>query len=420
MINFLKSLLEINIKDSTNRIAHADILLFCHDVDRSISLNGLAYSPLVDSIKEEFERKGLICLSVALPWSNLVDFKAYGSPICINRSYLIYKISEWLGKNYRLRFYKRNNNVFQDIITKSNARLIVTIGCSDLICRIARENNIFHVELLHGIGYSSIPWGWNLKDTMFLPQGILALDEISFNTFKPLELRGIETKIIPHPYLRRFFGENRTFIPTEWIPKADKEHKWKKKILITLQWAYAGDHGEYVEFSNLLKNGIFYDVIEQIIREERDVLWSFRLHPVHLKKRKYAYLIKYLDDFVSKHPNTIWKETSFLPFPSVVSDCDGNISMSSMSCYDAAVFGVNSLMLCPTLLAGGLNENWFQDLEMENYVMKSTPKYEIIKSWILETKRQKPRLSNLNNKKSWENAFEWMINKGNFKLEPNY
>jgi hypothetical protein len=45
-----------------------------------------------------------------------------------------------------------------------------------------------------------------------------------------------------------------------------------------------------------------------------------------------------MDDFVTKYPNTEWKESSFLPYPSIIKNCDGNISMSSMSCYDAAAF----------------------------------------------------------------------------------
>ena len=50
-----RKIARINLSDDINRVNHCDVLFFCHDDDRSISLNGKAYSPLIDSVREDFE-----------------------------------------------------------------------------------------------------------------------------------------------------------------------------------------------------------------------------------------------------------------------------------------------------------------------------------------------------------------------------
>ena len=86
----------LNFSDSTSRLEACDVLLFCHDANRGISLKNKAYSPLIDSVKEDLERRGLKCLSIALPFSVLTDEKGYADPISINRSHLIERIAKKL------------------------------------------------------------------------------------------------------------------------------------------------------------------------------------------------------------------------------------------------------------------------------------------------------------------------------------
>ncbi len=408
LLNLLK---EINFKDSSKNLKSCDVICFCHDVDRSISFRGSAYSPLIDSVREDLEKRGLVCLSISHAWSVLTDEKGFGFPIAINRTLISRKIAKYIIKFLHLNTFFNVKNVYDFIFEKTKAKLIITIGSPDELSLSARLNNVFHVELLHGMGYSTIPWGWDTKETKFLPQGILALDKVSYNTFSILDSKGIATKLIPHPFLKRFFNQNNEQIPNEWIPKEKHNSQWKKEILVSLQWAYAGDHGPYIEYENILQNGLFYEEIEQIVKVEKDILFRFRFHPVQLKNKKYKFLIQFMDDFVAKYPNTEWKESSFLPYPSIIKNCDGNISMSSMSCYDAAAFGVNSFMLCPTILLGGIYEDWYLDLEKEGYLIKSKVSYEFIHSWLLKTKKQEPRLSVLNDQETWNVALDWMLKK---------
>lgn len=392
---------QIKLDDSIKSIKDCDILFFCHDVDRGIKLNGVAYSPLIDSIHEDFTRRGLICLSIAHPWSVLTGHRGYGKPISMNRTLLLNRVLNFFSKN------KPRINPYSKILEKSNCRLIVTIGAPDDLCLEARRRDIYHVELLHGIGYTTIEWGWSEKKVDYLPQGILALDKISAAAFSPLSKHGITIKEIPHPFLKRFIGNQLSNIPKEWLIK--KQPKYKKEILVSLQWGYSGDHGMHIQFANILKNGLFFEELAAIVAEDKDIFWRFRFHPVQLRNQKYEHLLHFMDDFVSKNPNAEWKESSLLPFPSVATHCDGNISMSSMSCYDAAALGVPSLMLCPNVLPGGIHEDFFTDLEEEGFVIKEPISKAQIHSWIQNVEKLPPRVSNLEDDQAWEEAVTWML-----------
>jgi hypothetical protein len=406
IIEFLKA---VKIDDTLHLIDESDILLFCHDVDRSINLSGRAYSPLLDSVREDLERRGMKCTSISYPFSSLTGGKGYASPLSFNRSFLLYKLIKIVLDIFIFIKYPNYFSPYNKILRKSNAKLIITIGCTDDLCFSARLNKVFHVELIHGIGYTSIPWGWENKECNYLPQGILAMDRISAGSFSLLSSKGIVTKLIPHPFLKRFVDGSSRNIPAEWIPNKSASTKWKKTILVSLSWGYAGDHKSYEQFANILRNGLFFDEIEKVISEESDIFWRFRFHPVQMKAKRYKHLLKYMDDFASKYPNTEWKESSTLPFPSIVMTCDGNISMSSMSCYDAATFGVTSLMLCPTLLPGGIYSDMFSDLEEEGYVIKAKPNVEFIKFWISNACKISFRLTNIGDDQPWEEAVEWML-----------
>lgn len=404
---FLLALMSNIILNRDGLIEKSDILLFGHDVDRGISLNGRAYSPLIDSISAELELLGCKCQSIAHFGSKLVDQKAWGNPVSLNRSYLY----AFVMKKIFIRG-ESAKNFYRKIITNSGAKLIITIGSPDALAEAARESRIFHVELLHGIAYTVLPWGWGGKDKRFLPQGILSLDNVSTRSFSPLSERGVIVKTIPHPFLRRFTSKRFNELPQEWKESLKINGRFRKIIMISLQWGYAGERSNKM---GILKNGLFFPEIEEIIKSRSDVFWCFRLHPVQLRNPSYHRLIRTIEEFVVKHGNCEWKRTSYLPFPSIAMRCSGNIGMSSMSCYDAAAMGVPSLMLCPTIQEGGVLENRFLDLVEEGYVTKALPNLDVINHWVDEVEPMKPRLSNLEDDAAWEDALHWMLTESGLK-----
>ena len=67
--------------DDFNKIKKAEILFFCHDVDRNIIINNKHYSTLLDSLRESFEEKGFKCQSISHPISYLTREKSTGNPL---------------------------------------------------------------------------------------------------------------------------------------------------------------------------------------------------------------------------------------------------------------------------------------------------------------------------------------------------
>lgn len=407
-LNYIKSALS---NGHPNDFKKSQILFFCHDVDRGIELNGKAYAQILDTFREDFEARGFTCLTISHPFSSLTSIRGYGHPISINRKFLFGRLKNGFLKAIRVKT-DSIGDLYDWILQKTSCKLIITIGSPPELARRARKRNVFHLELLHGIGYTFVPWGWEQWEIEKLPQGILALDQISYATFSSLSLKGIEIKTIPHPFLKRFTPRNLESIPNEWKMDSSIGAKYSKRILVSFTWGYAGDHGNYYQMANILNNGLFYDELAEVISLTKDeVFWHFRFHPYQLRQKKYNHLLKFMDKFVDNNPNTEWKMSSKLPLPSLLVNCDGHITMSSMSCYDAAAMGVKSLVLCPNMRENGIWEEYFSDLVEEGYVRKEPVSVEMLLDWVKTISKTEPRLSNLLDNDSWDSTMQWMLTK---------
>ncbi|MFT0849637.1 hypothetical protein VRY85_02500 [Achromobacter sp. F4_2707] len=406
----IKKLRHINIKDTSKKIKKCDVLLFCHDADRGVDLNGKAYSPLIDSFREELEKLGYVCQTIAHPWSKLGAAEAFGSPILCNFSFLLSLIYKKIGisKNSTINFYKK-------IFEKSSPNIIITIGCNDILCEAAWDLGIFHVELLHGIGYNPIPWNWDKKNKKNLPRAILSLDTVSTKTFSALEKKGVKIIEIEHPFLKRFNKENAKSLPEEWKPPLSNKN-YEKEILISLQWGYASGIDAKDGFDSKLENGLFHKEIEDVISLSHEtVYWRFRFHPVQYRQpEKYKKLFNFMDNFIKKHPNCDWEESTHKPLPSILSQCTGHITMCSMVSYEAAYMGIQTLALSSILKKGRKYENYFTDLEQSGYLEKKEATFEDIRNWVNSVQKKEPFLQS-SNTKTIEQAIKIMFEKSQHK-----
>lgn len=373
--NKIKKLTFLLKKDTSNHIKPCDILFICQDVDRSITLEGKAFSPILDSIVQDLQKRGYLCSSFSLPFAKYVGEKGFNNPLNANRSFLIYSILKRLGlpmTTFRL---------YDKVIKQSRAKLVLTIGSTANIARAVKNNNAYHIEVLHGMGYTRIEWGWDKLNSNELPHEIIALDKTSMSGFQNLESKGVKINYLPHPFLRKFL---RKEVPQEWI--MTKPSQYKKQIIITLQWGYAGDHGTYNELSGILNNGLYYPVIEELIEKWKDILWRFRLHPVQFHNTSNRSKVIKIEELCKRYKNTEWKESTTFPLPSILSQCNGHITMSSMSSYEASKFNIPTLALCPTLKPGGIHSRQFEDLVNDGLLIKGEPEVSSISNWIKSLK----------------------------------
>lgn len=407
-----KLLREVRIDSSIKSIKSSDILLFCHDTNRGIKLANTPYSPLIDSLKDEFEKDGWSCTTIAYPWSKLIGAKAYGNPISMNRNFLYAKVTNSLLKQTPLiKAYDAEVKLYEKIIKKSNAKLIISMNSSNALCEAARNLKVYQAELLHGIGYTPIPWGWDLKKKKHLPQCILSLDQVSTNTFSVLKKHQIDVIQIAHPFLKRFNEDVIYKLPQEWkIHQINKTYD--KEILVSLQWGYSPGVDEKDVFKGTLNNGLYYDFLENIIKNtQHSVYWRFRLHPVqYTQPKKYYRQLQTLSRLTSKYNNTEWVQSTELPLPSLLSTISGHLTMCSMVSYEAAYFGIPTLALEPLLRNDAVYSDMFEDLVSKGYLIKRDASEKAILDWIDNVEKTAPLLSNLHDD---DNIIIWLTQKAN-------
>jgi len=393
-----------NLKSDLNKISHCDVLLYCHDANRGLNINGKAYSPLIDSIREKLEADGFSCITIAKPMSKLTGELAYGAALSINRPFIFS-----LMLKLPLSIFKINPiaNLYKKIISLASPKTIISIGCDESLCEAAHQMKVFHVELLHGIGYTPLPWGWEKKEIRKLPQGIISLDPVSTKTFSELKNKKIVVKEIAHPFITKFKSYDLKTIPNEWLP-SKKNKKYQKEVLINLQWGFADGIDALDINEGVLMNGLFYEELETAIKiSKNDILWRFRFHPVQLRnKKKYKRLFEYMEAFVRKYENTEYKESSTLPLPSLALSCNSSITMSSMAAYDFAYFGIKTLFLSPALLSGKY-KNMFDDLVRSGLAKKSDVSVTTILDWVYDSEKT-PCLMVSEEKISWVNLKIWL------------
>jgi hypothetical protein len=386
-----------------SKINRCDVLLFCHDVDRGLTLGGLAYSPLIDSIYEELTREKIKCQQISIPWSSLGLKKTVNGSLLFNRKYFIHLIRSKI-------FNSKSFDAYDLIFKKSKARFAIGVGLPSGLCLQAKRHGVTTIEILHCIGYAFIPWGWDKLNANELPSKVLVLDDISKVTFKPLETKGLSVIKVPHPWYRKIFNPSFV-IPDEW---SYTERHGNKNILVTLQWGYGGEEKELI---GILNNGMFYEELEMLIKKRSDFFWHFRLHPAQMKGAMSNNAISFMRDFCSRYTNVVWEKTSAIPLSSVASVCDAHITMNSMSCYDVAMLGLPSLVLCPATRDDGVYKDFFIDLVEEGYVLKAKADVDFIENWLDNIERKEPRSLGIYDNDIWDNLIsEFKASAGRYEL----
>ncbi|QTR48503.1 hypothetical protein [Candidatus Thiothrix anitrata] len=406
----IKNLRKISFQDHLARLVCCDILIFLHDNDYALTLKNKAYAPLMDSIREDVERRGWKTQTIGHPFSKIAASDAWSNPILMNKRYLIAKIKDKiLNIKYINHFFQKTPTylfrLYNKILNQSNPMCIIVIGSPPELCQAARERKIPCIELLHGIGYTKVAWGYDKRTRLELPSGILSLDVCSTTTFQTLE--SVKIQQIPHPFLKRFRNSKNNNLPHEWQPNNTID-KNKKIILVSLQWGY---DDSYPQLTGILKNHIILEELTGAIKLSinKNIIWAFRFHPVQLREKKYKYQLDFIKSFCENHLNTQWKWFTEMPLPVVLKQCSGHITMSSMSSYEAAYMGIKTLALCPTLQKGGYSQDIFSDLVNANYLTKAQVDAENIIEWAEKAQPTEPFLDNLADEEAWENALEWML-----------
>lgn len=373
------------IPDTYREMSACDVLVCCADGDRTDNIDGLAYSRFADGLVEEIIKVGGAVQTYALPYARLVGRKSWSHAHSANRFFFLSSIVGRLRRTFFLRPFVRERAIdfYSRLLIRTGATTIAGIGLPPEAIRAARAQGAKSVEILHGYGYPTIPWGWDVAPRDELPDMVLAFDEVSVKALEALRGKGVTVCAVENYWYRKFLNDAEfSRLPATW-----REYSWlpkgRKIILVTLSWGYAGDHGPYTYFEGVLKNGLFPEQLLSVIEKSGDeYYWIFRLHPAQLVSARFKSHKRLLDELCRKFENCEWVQGTKAPLPSLLTHCHAHISMISMAAYDAAFMGIPSLMLCPTLAVGKPNESMFRDLEMQGYVSRGNMDASRILDWL--------------------------------------
>jgi hypothetical protein len=246
------------------------------------------------------------------------------------------------------RTYKYNpirKKLWQEIISSTEAQVIVTIGASVELCMAAHAEDVFLIELLHGYRYEEIPWLYETRNADELPHQILALDEMSRKTFSKLSLDENYCVTVTNPWHEWTVKSGEMNLDSWNSGFQSLEHakaSGMKIVLVCLQWGYG--KGEF--FEGLFENELFPAQLESAVAGSTDeVIWIFRLHPVQVRGPLYKEQRHYLFNFTDEYANALSYELQTAPLPLVLKFSDGHLSPGSGSTAEALLFGVPSLFL---------------------------------------------------------------------------
>jgi hypothetical protein len=314
------------------------------------------------------------CLSIDNPFSSFKINQAWGEVRTINREFLLALLFK---KIFNIK--KAPLNLYKKILKKTGAKIVFSMNASTYLCEACHSMGIPIIEVLHGMGYTFIPWGWEKKNKNQLPNYVLASDDVSLKTFQGLSDKGVEAYKIEHPLNKRFLiNKYKKNLPNSWLNKFN-DKKQRKIIVIALQWGYDKDE----EFDGVIENGILYSKFKDLFKiTEDNVFWGLRLHQVQISNPKYSHHIEFVKSLACQYSNVDWNWFSNAPLPSVLLSSDGCITMSSMTSYDAASFGLNTLALCPHLREDGIYQNYFTDLEKNELLIKREFSLNVCIEWL--------------------------------------
>lgn len=109
--------------------------------------------------------------------------------------------------------------------------------------------------------------------------------------------------------------------------------------------------------------------------------WSYDSER-EVNKPGYRHHCRYVESLPARYPNVEFQENSMQPLPLLLDEASAQVTMCSSTVGEAASAHVRSLMLCPTLHAGGAHNGFLRELEGTGLVNFGRLETDNIVAWI--------------------------------------
>jgi hypothetical protein len=382
----LKSILKL---DDWKKLKRVDILFVIYDFNRTYRYKNRAYSPLLDSLQEDYFKQGYSCLTIAAPFSQLTNGQAFGEIVDFNGSFfraalkrLLYNViskEEIVGTHYI-------KDIWLKILNRTSPTKVVTINPSLALCSACRDLGIDIAELQHGVICDAHPaYGQAYKrncDVQTLPTSFLCWDNVAAATLqKWTEDKGIQVTLINNPWTQRFIDNNPN---DDLVKDARDRQSWLKalphmnRILVTLGWGWLGITDETL--SKKYKMDVTMPqflsfptgLMDIILETHETVTWFIRPHPAQLSGLERKPLENYLSKHLDSLSNVFWKEVSDTPLTILLECSDLHITVDSTITSEAALFGIHTGLVAPVPRPDSYLETYYE-IELESGIAEFVP-----------------------------------------------
>lgn len=359
------------------------ILFVCSDVDYSIKTGKGLFAPVLDSYIATNYTALHAPYILRLPPATSIS-PTFNESFTINYIYIVYRVISCVAR-LALRKQLSLTPLYRKLLRYLGSSQVVGIGLPPELCEAAYEEGIMTVELVHAMGYTAVPYGWDNRVMRQIPDQIICFDE---NTYDCLQRSSCVKSVISlaeQTFLSLYKDDHNsilTTLPAELFstkPRGTSTHK-RVSVLVFLQWTYGG---EFVDYAGIVPNGVIPDcLLELFSSTSNEVDWLLRLHPIHLKDSRYRYQLKKVMEVCREYSLATPIELAEIPLPLLIKSATCCITLSSFAAYDADFFSKRTYLMCPTLSAGQLNSSRFEDLVKRGTATKGRMDAEIIKAWI--------------------------------------
>lgn len=353
----------VRLRDTDKSIGKCNVIFFSHDVDRGTKLEGQPFSSLLDNLSYSLRKQGLLTSHISFFGSKQTSIFDLTPAFLINRKYLWASIVDTL-RFLRARVRKgdvptssRVELLFKDLIQKSEARLIVTIGLPKALAIAASKAEVHVIEVLHGFGYHPLPWDYGTRNEAELASEFWVADALSLATFLPLEAKGVVVTLINPlqlaklpPVSANLSKADLGVSPEQHCSSPHQSEKLAKKVL------FASSRGGY--FGGRIDGRVAdWGLVEKLIEESTEsVQWYFRIHPMQVAEGSLSLEFRNISKIVRRYSNCDWEWATTSPPSAVYHEMDCLVTWGSEAVFDAHFSGLNSAVILPPHVDSGQAE----------------------------------------------------------------
>ena len=361
LIDYVKNILKI---DLIKKVDASDVLLYCHDNDRGVTVFGKRYSQLIDTVGDIYASLGYSSLTIAAAYSNLIGDKAYGNVISMNGAISRAKVLD--------RFFSKKNNFqinfWESLLGMVSPKIIIGIQPPKELCAAARKKKVLIVDLQHGVisseGYYGLSYRKNMNQYGW-PNIILCWNDTSADYLIERVECFTSVKVLGNPWHLKLSEDQNLKNPL--LTESSQIHLNNQIIiLISMQW---GDE-------SLNENFIHPALIEYIKTKGRKYEWRIRIHP---SRQNDKHIRNRLDNEFKGMFNVDWLRSSTIPIPILLKEISHHITRSSATTIEASLFGIKTAILDPRV---DLMKEWFFGQLNDGSAEIIKPTVDEISNWI--------------------------------------